>query len=150
MLGYRFGEEALHSCEVMLRDIEESRRTNTSVHSALKSKAAIAGSTIAASNSITISNSDSNSDRNHSIVDFAIVSDNYWPAVLSPADVDIDPSSATQHPMAQKWLDEYHATYKVLKAPRKLEISPHLGVVDIDLDFDDGTTRNFNVNPIQV
>ena len=28
---YRFGEEPLHSCEVMLRDIEESKRVNNAV-----------------------------------------------------------------------------------------------------------------------
>ena len=29
----RFGEESLHSCEVMLKDIEDSKRTNNGVHS---------------------------------------------------------------------------------------------------------------------
>jgi hypothetical protein len=27
----RFGEEPLHSCEVMLRDIEESKRVNNAI-----------------------------------------------------------------------------------------------------------------------
>ncbi len=32
----RFGEESLHSCEVMIKDIEDSKRFNTAVHNASK------------------------------------------------------------------------------------------------------------------
>lgn len=32
---FRFGEESLHSCEVMLKDVEDSKRTNNAVHSEL-------------------------------------------------------------------------------------------------------------------
>lgn len=35
----RFGEESLHNCEVMLKDIEDSKRANVAVHSALKTQA---------------------------------------------------------------------------------------------------------------
>ena len=28
----RFGEESLHSCEVMLKDVEDSKRINNSIH----------------------------------------------------------------------------------------------------------------------
>lgn len=31
----RFGEESLHSCEVMLKDVEDSKRANNGVHSEL-------------------------------------------------------------------------------------------------------------------
>ena len=48
----RFGEESLHSCEVMLKDIEDSRRANNAVHSELTRAAA---ATATASNS-TVSN----------------------------------------------------------------------------------------------
>ena len=36
ILVYRFGEESLHSCEVMLKDIEDSKRTNNAVHARIK------------------------------------------------------------------------------------------------------------------
>lgn len=32
----RFGEESLHACEVMLKDVEDSKRANNGVHSELK------------------------------------------------------------------------------------------------------------------
>ena len=36
---FRFGEESLHNCEVMLKDIEDSKRVNTAVYNALKTQA---------------------------------------------------------------------------------------------------------------
>jgi hypothetical protein len=39
----RFGEESLHSCEVMLHDLEVSRRVNSVVSSELRQRAAKAG-----------------------------------------------------------------------------------------------------------
>ena len=35
---FRFGEEPLHSCEVMLHDIDSSKRLNTAVMSEIRSK----------------------------------------------------------------------------------------------------------------
>ena len=34
----RFGDESLHSCEVMLRDLEDSKRVNTAISSELQKK----------------------------------------------------------------------------------------------------------------
>ncbi len=36
LIFVRFGEESLHSCEVMIKDIEDSKRFNTAVHNASK------------------------------------------------------------------------------------------------------------------
>lgn len=36
MIRYRFGEESLRCCEVMLRDIEESKRVNNAILFELK------------------------------------------------------------------------------------------------------------------
>lgn len=32
VVSIRFGEESLHSCEVMLKDIEDSKRVNNAIH----------------------------------------------------------------------------------------------------------------------
>lgn len=58
LLTIRFGEEALHCCEVMLRDLEESRRINTMLQS---------NASLAANSAVP--------------TDCLIVSDNYWPAL---------------------------------------------------------------------
>jgi hypothetical protein len=35
----RFGEESLHSCEVMLKDVEDSKRANNAIFSELSRRA---------------------------------------------------------------------------------------------------------------
>lgn len=78
-------------------------------------------------------------------MDYITVSGSYWPP--------LDTESATtfkHHPIAQTLLEQYRNAFVTVKKPRKLEVVPHLGNVSIDLEFDDGTTREFSVSPIQV
>ena len=120
LLKIRFGEEPLHSCEVMLRDIEDSRRVNNAISSELRKV-----------------------EDAESIVDYAILSDNYWPSLPT------DTESAVNHPKAQNILNSYESTYANLKKPRKLHPVGQLGQVSLDLTFDDDTTRSFTCLPIQ-
>lgn len=46
-------------------------------------------------------------------------------------------------------IDSYKDTYTTLKKPRKLYPVQSIGQVEIELDFSDGSTRLFVVNPIQ-
>lgn len=41
LLKIRFGEESLHSCEVMIKDMEDSKRANNAVYSSLSNKASV-------------------------------------------------------------------------------------------------------------
>ena len=139
LLKLRFGEEPLHACEVMLRDLEESKRTNNGVVSELKktsdndgSASASASSSSGAGGLITMS---------ATCVDCVTVSDNYWPALQS--------ESFTHHPTAVEALTQFQAAYHILKKPRKLHLSPQLGLVEVELDFDDGSTRTFCTGPVQ-
>lgn len=118
LLKIRFGEEAMHCCEVMLRDLEESRRTNAMLHQLLNSTSA-----------------------RGCPVDCLIVSENYWPALQSDS-LSLPPSVAAA-------VAAYQANYADVKKPRKLHVASQLGLVDIDLQFDDGTVRNFLVTPVQ-
>jgi hypothetical protein len=104
----------------MLKDIEDSKRTNTAVHSALTAKHVSAPKT----------------------VDFVIVSDHYWPSI--PSD------HMNYHPYLQSLLDEYQGTYAILKKPRKLHYLESTGSCDLDLTFNDGTTRSFSCSAVQV
>jgi anaphase-promoting complex subunit 2 len=123
----RFGEESLHSCEVMLRDIEESRRINTQVVNAIKANKSL--------------------PQNGPILNCAIISDNYWPPVTSK-DGD-DASTMTYHPASGAMMTQYFDAFVALKAARKLNMQNHLGCVQLDLDFDDGSCRSFSVDPVQ-
>lgn len=54
------------------------------------------------------------------------------------------------HPVAQQQIQSFGDIYAALKKPRKLYPITHLGHIEIDLDFKDGSTRTFSVNPVQV
>lgn len=111
-LSCRFGDETLHSCAVMIKDLEDSKRTNASVISTLLSS-----------------------------VDYTIISDNYWPPFPE--------NQMNYHDEIQGLINAYHNAYCVLKKPRKLHTIPALGVCDLELEFDDGSIRNFTVSPLQ-
>lgn len=119
LLKIRFGDEYLHSCEVMLKDLEDSKRVNNSI---LKK----------------------HSERNIPMpVDYCIISENYWPNITS------NDVSFRFHPKIQVQLSQYLDEYAVLKKPRKLHPIPNAGSVELDLDFSDGSTRQFIVSPFQ-
>jgi len=89
LLKIRFGEEYLHNCEVMLRDVEDSKRVNNSIHSYLNSQYA------------------AESDEEPRVLcDSLIISDFYWP-----------PNEATHlvhHSKAKEWISNYENTYSVI------------------------------------
>lgn len=127
LLKIRFGEEPLHSCEVMLKDIEDSRRVNNAIISELRKE----------EESIQKDNFTS------SVVDYAILSDNYWPSLPT------DEAAIINHPRAQTTINSYENTYASLKKPRKLHPIGQLGQVNLDLTFNDDSTRTFTCLPIQ-
>ena len=75
-------------------------------------------------------------------MDFIIVSDNYWPGLTL--------DGMQLHPSLDQKLKTYSEEYSVLKKPRKLNLLPQLGQVELTLDFEDGTSRDFCVTPLQV
>ena len=129
----------------MLHDIEESKRANNQIASAMK--AAVVTAAAAVNGTIPQSIITKASVAATTDIDFAIISDNYWPQ-LSQFDNDDD---FQPHPTAVTLVEVYHNTYSELKKPRKLNILPHIGQVQLTLEFDDGRiVKNFSVSPIQV
>ncbi|CAM9102975.1 unnamed protein product [Ectocarpus fasciculatus] len=134
-LKIRFGEDSLHSCEVILHDLEVSRRMNTVLGSEMQKKKA----------------TDSTSKFP---IDYLVVSDNYWPTLTdrsgNPVEVDIgEGSSVKHHSVLENKIKEYCEVFEVLKKPRKLHPIAELGQTDLELCFDDGSTRQFSVSPVQ-
>lgn len=133
----RFGDEPLNSCEVMLRDMEEAKRTNNSITADLRlqqqqqlhQQSASAQPVAAAT------------------VDCVIVSGNYWPALPSPPG---DGSELIYHRATKLLIETFQETYTKQKKPRKLDMAAHLGHVELELDFADGARRLFHVSPVQV
>ena len=108
LLKIRFGEESLQSCEVMLRDLEESVRLNKQI------------------------------GLSHNCI---IISDHYWPQMQS--------QHIKLHPAVIAIMDEYKRAYNSIKKPRLIEPYEWLGMVELELDFEDGSVLSITAKPLQ-
>lgn len=79
----------------------------------------------------------------HDSVSFTIVSENYWPQVVGGVDMALHPALASQ-------IDAFCEDYAEMKKPRKLHPVEGAGAVQLQIDFEDGTTRIFSVSLAQV
>lgn len=88
-----------------------------------------------------------------------IISEHYWPSnIIQDTDtksISFDSSSSDHipiyyHPDIKQLVRQYSVAYTVLKKPRRLHPLPMAGRVELQLDFEDGSLRNFVVTPIQV
>lgn len=103
----------------MLHDMQESKRTNN-----------------------FISNTCLKNKMIQFPVEYAIVSSNYWPKLRESSDMKF-------HDSIQYSLKYYEDEYADVKKPRKIHPISSLGVVELELEFSNGTLRNFLTNPIQ-
>ena len=133
LLKIRFGEEPLQACEVMLRDLEESARVTGAIQSELSKRHQ-------KEPGASPQQSENKETEKHPY-DCVIVSDNYWPQLHS--------GDVKHHPMAEGLFTAYNDVYHDLKKPRKLHPMDLLGHVDLELDFEDGSSRTFVVKPLQ-
>ncbi|XP_046844208.1 anaphase-promoting complex subunit 2-like [Xenia sp. Carnegie-2017] len=109
LLKLRFGESHLHYCEVMLKDVADSRRINANIHSKMKM-----------------------SDKNLDIeIHGMIVSSVFWPSFRK--------EKLELPPQIKSAMDMYTEQFKSLKGSRTLEWKAHLGSVDLELEFEDRT-----------
>lgn len=75
-------------------------------------------------------------------VDFVVVSDHYWPA--------FNACDMKSHARIDEVVNKFCETFSVLKKPRKLKPLHNVGIVELQLSFDNGVERSFSVTPIQV
>lgn len=126
----------MRNCEIMIKDIDDSKRIVTNIHQTIKAKQAV-------SFLPSLGTGPSNPP-----VDAAIVSGVFWPALQK--------EPFKHHPRIQAELDQFSAEYGSLKNPRRLIWINQLGTVRLDLDVvetnHDGTTRvetkEFTVAPM--
>lgn len=109
-LKLRFGDDELHSIDVMVQDIMQS---------------ALIDRKIATGNGSF-----------HT----SIISHLYWPVEDFIQD---SPVPLFLRPI----FDQYSEKYSKVKKDRKLKVIPSLGLVDLDLEFDDGEIKSFSVTP---
>ena len=134
LLKLRFGETSMKNCEVMVKDMDDSKRTNAHIREKLTTAPTRSG--LAA---------------NHQpVVDAVMISHIFWPTLQK--------ESLKHHPRIQADMDEFSNVYARLKNPRKLIWMPQLGTVQLELDVTeppggDGTTpvvttRSFTCTPL--
>ncbi|CAL1540803.1 unnamed protein product [Lymnaea stagnalis] len=109
LLKLRFGEAQLHFCEVMLRDVTESRRVNARIQDAQKSS----------------------ETPNEVEMNAMILSAQFWPAfreekITLPAEL-------------QEYLNKYTKSFETQKQNRTLVWKPHLGIMNIEIELKEET-----------
>lgn len=124
----------------MLHDMEESKRTNNLVGSAVESLKKRGHSFPSSGGDILTKYGMTGGE-----IDFAIISDNYWPQLNQFEDDD----DFQPHTDATALVEAYHSTYSDLKKPRKLCVYSRIGQVQLSLEFNGGVIKNFSVSPIQ-
>jgi len=126
LLKLRFGDSSLHNCEVMLKDISDSRRINARIK-----EEKLAAPT-------------SSSSIEHVPVNALIVSEQFWPGPrrLREADTPL----VLPIPLREA-LDNFTRSFEVLKGNRTLNWKTHLGFVDIELELADGRTLKYKASP---
>lgn len=127
LLTIRFSDCELHRCEVMLKDVQTSRRIN---------KRILSGDI-----------------REHKLDDFKnldalIVSSPFWPDKFSPmATLSDEPPNIEFPPEIESAISTYTKAFEAIQASRTLHWRHHLGSVNLDLTID-GRTQNFTVSPL--
>eukprot|EP00762_Andalucia_godoyi_P001807 ANDGO_06009.mRNA.1 Anaphase-promoting complex subunit 2 len=126
LLKLRFGEKSLHACDVILKDVTDSKRLNTQLQIPLfdqqKTESAVPVGCF------------------HTLITSAC----FWPSLIIQQESDFVP-----HPFFKDRMTAFNTRYAALKAPRHLEWKPFLGTVDLDLELDSGEVVVLNaLNPI--
>ncbi|POM78930.1 Anaphase-promoting complex subunit [Phytophthora palmivora] len=143
LLKLRFGEDSLQQCEIMVRDIEDSKRLNLNVQSTMENSAAkAAAATEGRPERKTKAQPDGSvgPGTQATRVDATIVSQQFWPPLQG--------EDFTLHPQVSKDIDEFKNAYHVLRNPRSLDWNPSLGSVQLSINLE-GEEREFTVSPLQ-
>ncbi|KAK9750744.1 hypothetical protein RND81_02G218500 [Saponaria officinalis] len=126
LLKIHFGESSMQKCEIMLNDLIDSKRNNSNIKATLPKSTEEGGG--AEKHELSLSS-----------VDATIISSNFWPPIQEepinlPGSVD-------------ELLSDYAKRFHEIKTPRKLVWKKNLGVVKLDLQFEDRTVQ-FSVSPL--
>ncbi|XP_014470530.1 PREDICTED: anaphase-promoting complex subunit 2 isoform X2 [Dinoponera quadriceps] len=118
LLKRRFGENQLHYCEVMLKDVYDSKRIDGNIHS----------------------DTSYNLQREHFPTSALILSAQFWPPFKEDWKLEL-PS------VVQDQLNRYVKAFEALKGNRTLCWKPHLGNVNLEIELK-GRKLDINVTPV--
>ncbi len=134
LLKIRFGEAALQNAEIMMRDVNDSKRLNAVIHGG---KGGGGGG--------APSDGDAMDDANgfFSSLRVLVTSDQYWPSISKDDTIDFSLPADVEAATAL-----FGKRYHSQKAPRTLKWKKSIGEVCLDLTLGDETVE-FNVSPVQ-
>ncbi|XP_054275023.1 anaphase-promoting complex subunit 2 isoform X2 [Macrosteles quadrilineatus] len=118
LLKIRFGESELHCCEVMLKDMYDSKRINAHL----------------------LSNANFNLASQKYPANAIILSAQFWPPFKEETKLELPD-------IAKEQFDIYTKAFETLKGNRTLNWKPHLGSVTIEIELKDKTLQ-LTVSPI--
>lgn len=127
LLTIRFSDCELHRCEVMLKDVQTSKRINKRILSG-----------------------DINEHKLEKFknLDVLIVSSPFWPDKFGPmASISDETPDIKFSSEIQTAIDTYTKAFEAIQASRTLHWRHHLGSVNLDLTIN-GKTQNFTVSPL--
>lgn len=126
LLKIHFGESSMHKCEIMLNDLIDSKRTNSNIKATLSKLPQTGGESRELEPSLDAVNA-------------TIISSNFWPPIQEePLNIP-DPMD--------KLLADYSKRFHEIKTPRKLQWKKNLGIVKLELKFEDRAVQ-FTVAPL--
>uniref|UniRef100_UPI00358E4051 anaphase-promoting complex subunit 2 isoform X2 n=1 Tax=Myxine glutinosa TaxID=7769 RepID=UPI00358E4051 len=126
LLKLRFGEAVMHRCEVMLKDVADSRRINSNIHEAQVKQTSEDGGS-------------EGTGETQLVLNAMILSGEFWPS-LKEGKLELPAEVKTA-------MEAYTQEYEKLKAARSLNWKPHLGLVILDVELKE-RTLSLSVSPI--
>ncbi|XP_072225766.1 anaphase-promoting complex subunit 2 [Leuresthes tenuis] len=124
LLKLRFGESHMHYCEVMLKDMADSRRINSNI----------------CEEESKLSEEEQPPEQPPLSLSAIIMSSEFWPTLKE--------EKLELPPVVCQAMEAYTQRYEKLKAMRTLSWKPHLGSVTLDVELEDRTLSNLTVSPI--
>ncbi|KAJ3118585.1 Anaphase-promoting complex subunit 2 [Physocladia obscura] len=119
-----FSDSKMHQCEVMMKDMMESKRINTSIQNS---------NTLSPTAADEMDTSFANETTDTINIDIKILSRHFWPPLTSSDSQQNLPKSI------KKFLDPYNEKFGKLKSMRKLKHVLGYGSVQLDLELEDRT-----------
>ncbi|KAH7845369.1 hypothetical protein Vadar_001272 [Vaccinium darrowii] len=127
LLKIHFGESSMQSCEIMLNDLIDSKRTNTNIKATIMQPSQ-AGAEALGENGVSLD-----------LLNATIISSEFWPPMQ-------DEAFNIPEPVDQL-LSDYAKRFNEIKTPRKLLWKKNLGTVKLELQFEDRSLQ-FMVTPL--
>ncbi|KAG9006075.1 hypothetical protein FRB90_010080 [Tulasnella sp. 427] len=122
ILKLRFGDVALQGCDVMMKDITDSRRSDTQIHNLRLSQGGLAF-------------------QNPLPMHTTIISRLFWPPVQR--------SSLVMPGQFKKMQEDYAKSFSVTKPDRKIRFMSNVGSISLNLELSDRTVSLTDVTPLQ-